>query len=217
MDRFVPLSAGEWRAFERVLTRRTVRKGAALLAVGQRCERVAVVERGLFRTFYVTDGEELTVELTREGELLSNYASLLTHSPSSYAIEALEDSSLVELDGRDLTRLYQQLPLGERLGRLVAERLFVHSVARSTRLLTQSPEARYLALRAEAPDLLQRVRQYHVASYLGISPETLSRIRRRVATQRIATATAAERPSNMKAPRSKLGNPKVPRAPREKP
>ncbi len=181
VERFVAVSAADWTVFTRVLTRRTLRKGDAFLTAGALCDRVAVIERGLFRTFYVTDGEELTVELSAEGGLLSNYASLLTQTASSYAIEALEDSELVELDGRELAGLYARLPQGERLGRLVAEQLFVRSVARSTRLLTQSPEARYLALRAEAPDLLQRVRQYHVASYLGVSPETLSRIRRRIA------------------------------------
>lgn len=217
LERFVPIGANEWKAFERVLIRRPVRRGAALLSVGAQCDRVAVIEHGLTRTFYVSDGAELTVELSREGALVGNYASLLTGTPSSYAIEALEDSTLIELHGHDMQRFYESLPMGDRLGRLVAEHLFVRSVARSTRLLTQTPEARYLALRTESPDLLQRVRQYHVASYLGISPETLSRIRRRVAAQRMDTATSAEPPSNTKAPRSKLGGPKVPRAPRENP
>lgn len=221
IDQFVRLSDASWPFFSSELTLRRVRRGGHLLRAGSICGEVAFVAGGLFRTYVTAGAGEVNCDLRREGEFVTDYVSFLTGRPSDFSIAAVEDATVLTLSRPAMERLYAALPEGERLGRRIAEELFVGSVARTVSLLLRTPGQRYEALASSRPELLQRVPQYQLASYLGVAPETLSRLRARrarsSADQRIATGTSRRPAAKSKAPTSKSGGPKSPRAPREKP
>ena len=113
-----------------------------------------------------------------DNEFISAYASFITGSPADKDIICLEDCELQILGYKDLQELYKLDQVYERTGRLIAEMLFINWQQRVKSLLLDDAETRYLKLTENRPDLIQRVPQYLAAQYLGISPETLSRIRR---------------------------------------
>jgi CRP-like cAMP-binding protein len=119
----------------------------------------------------------------RENEYLAQYDSFLTRTPSAGNIDALEDCELINLSYDDIQKLYESFPVFERFGRKVAEMLFIMISSQTNRLLTLSPEERYQQLQEEQSYILQRVPQYMIASYIGITPEHLSRLRKRLVTK----------------------------------
>lgn len=226
--RLVPLDDDAWARLSAGLSVRRVLRTRHILRAGEICREVAFIAEGLFRTYVATDAGEVTCDLRREGEFVTDYLSFLTGRATDFSIVALENATVLALSRPAMEQLYETLPHADRLGRLIAEHLFVATVERTVSLLLRTPAERYAALTAERPELLQRVQQYHLASYLGVAPETLSRIRRRRAGpepaapgartgQRTATGTGIRPPAKSKAPSSNPGGPKVPRAPREKP
>jgi CRP-like cAMP-binding protein len=115
-----------------------------------------------------------------ENQFAADYTSFLEQSPSIKNIEALEDTEVAEISYVNINELYQQFPVFQIFGRRMAEQLFITFDQNNTRLTTMSPEERYLRLLQKQSPLLQVVPQYMVASYLGITPEHLSRIRKKV-------------------------------------
>lgn len=169
----------EWSAFSERLTLKHVAKGDVLLKEGEVAGFVVFVNRGLLRLYSTFDDKIRTTKFCKEGEFGSPYESFLTGLPSVYAFDALEDSELLFLASDDLQYLYRKYPVFERLGRLIAESLFIFLCAKQKRAF-QTPDEQYLEFIQTYPDLVQRVPQYIIASYLGITPETLSRIRKRM-------------------------------------
>lgn len=180
ISRMVPMSNSECEVFLSRMRLQTVKKGDFFVYAGQRVDKVAFVNKGLLRYYFVKEGEEFTNEFFFEGEWMADYYSFLTHTPSDMYICALEDAELLTLSYDDMQWLYANLNMAEKFGRLIAEHIFIHSYQRNNSLLRDSPEERYLRLIAERPEVLARVPQYLVAGYLGIKPESLSRIRKRI-------------------------------------
>jgi CRP-like cAMP-binding protein len=220
LDSLVELEDLDWQRMERVLVAERIAKGRSFIRAGEVCSRVGFVVSGLLRTFTTTGAAERTCDFVGEGGWVSDYASVLSGRPSEYTIEAYEGSSLVTLSRAAMLRLYDEIPQGDRLGRLIAEQLFVRAVDYGAEQRTKTPEERYRAFRERSPELLQRIKLYDVASFIGVTPETLSRIRRRSArrdVQRTRIVSSIDVPSKSNAPSSKDGGPNIPRASREKP
>jgi CRP-like cAMP-binding protein len=194
-----------------------LREGERLLTCGDVCDQLAFVSRGVLISRSTTSERESSCDLFAEGDFATDYVSFLTGAPSTVEILALEPCALVAISKPTLQRLYDTVPEVERLGRMIAEHRFVATVQRAGSLLTESASERYRALGNSRPDLLQRVPQYLLARWLGVTPESLSRIRQRLSSQRKTTSTVAAVPSKSKAPAEKSGGPKSPRASREKP
>lgn len=129
--------------------------------------------------FYLVDGREICTGFGRENEYLAQYDSFLTRTPSTGNVDALEDCELINLSYDDIQDLYQSYPVYERFGRKIAEMLFIMISSQTNRLLTLTPEERYQQLQEQQSYILQRVPQYMIASYIGITPEHLSRIRKK--------------------------------------
>ncbi|MEM1114947.1 MAG: Crp/Fnr family transcriptional regulator [Bacteroidota bacterium] len=168
-------------SLERAAERATAERfdaGEFLLRMGRTSDRIAFIRRGLFRQYYVVDGKEVTACFCREGTLTCSYQSLITQQPSDLAIEALEESDVLSLGYRDLQALYDADPFWQQVGRMAAEQEYVVRERHARFLQDLSAAERYAAVLRDEPDLLQRVSLQHLASYLQVAPETLSRVRK---------------------------------------
>ena len=171
----------EWQAFTDCLFYREVKKKEYFLRVGEICNLVGFVVEGAIRNYVLRDGVEVIRYFILDNNYACEYKSFLTRLPSAENLEALEDSLMLCFSHDDLQQLYQRYQLWERYGRLVSEELFIKLSLRINDLLIKTPEERYLALLEEDPRIAQRIPQYMIASFLGVTPETLSRVRRRIA------------------------------------
>lgn len=134
------------------------------------CVRVAIQDRS---------GDDITCYFAAEGQFVSNYESFLTGKPSKYALQCLEASELLAIDRQGIHELYTQTANGERIGRMIAEHLFVDTIERLTSFYSDTPEERYQHFLREYPQLAQRIPQHYIATYIGVRPQSLSRIKRR--------------------------------------
>jgi CRP-like cAMP-binding protein len=182
--RLVDFTESDWTIVLDALRARDVAAGATLLHAGDVCGEVAFIHGGMFRTYIIDDGKDVTCDFRMEGDFVTDYVSFLLAEPSAYSIVAIEAAQILTLDRTSMQELYRRVVGGERLGRLIAERLFVEAVSRTTSFVTQRPLERYRSLVQQRPTLLQRVNQLHLATYLGVTPESLSRIRRRLTGSR---------------------------------
>ncbi len=177
------LEEHDWQSLEQAFTFQFVKKGDFLTRSGEICNQVSFINKGLLRMFYVVDGKEISTAFVPENNYLAQYDSFLTRQPSTGNIDALEDCELINLSYQNVQALYREKPVFQVFGRKVAEMLFLMVSSQSNSLLTQTPEERYKAVLDEEPFIVQRVPQYMIASYIGITPEHLSRLRRKMTTK----------------------------------
>ncbi|MEL7531797.1 MAG: Crp/Fnr family transcriptional regulator [Bacteroidota bacterium] len=181
-EQITPFSA-EAKQFitDRILTR-FYRKGERPLQAGQICQEVLFVKQGLMKMYFLHQGEEMIGDFFLEGDFAQDMRSNITRQPSRYTIECLEDCELLVIQDSDLAEAYERFPLTfERLSRMITQMNFVMMADRIWANLIHSHEERYLQIQKEKPALLQRIPQYMLASYLGITPVGLSKLRKRLA------------------------------------
>jgi len=178
-NKFLPLTDEEWNAFALCIHKETCPKRDLILKAGKVCDFIAFIGEGMFRFYYLDDGYEKVTAFFFPGDFVSNYRSFLTEQPSEHYIEAMKDAVIYKVRKKDLMALYDQYPKLDRLGRLIAEGLYLTVAKRLDAFLYATPEERYRELQDRNSKLLQEVPQYMLASYLGVKPETLSRIRSR--------------------------------------
>jgi len=184
--RFVPsLTEADWQPLEQALRPRHLARGEHFVQAGESYPVLALLLQGACRLYYPRpDGEERTTYFFFENHLLGDYTSCLTGQPSQLSIQALVDTELVVFDYAVLRQLYDERPVYERFGRLVAEYHLLGTDARLVEHLLLTPEERYRALLSSGKTkILERIPQHLVANYLGVTPVSLSRIRARVARE----------------------------------
>lgn len=177
LNNFISLTEEEWNDFQDCMVKEIVPKKTQIVKEGQKCDFIAFVAEGIYRFYHVKEGEERITAFFSAGDMVTNYRSFLTGKPSEHYIEAINDSAIFKITKKDLQRLYDKHKNFERLGRLIAESTYLAITKRLDSMLNSSPEDRYKELVNRNSRLLQDVPQYMIASYLGIKPETLSRIR----------------------------------------
>jgi CRP-like cAMP-binding protein len=182
LKRVLPFTEDELAALNRVLQPRSFRKGEFFLKEGDICREVIFVRSGLLRIYYVNEGRERIRQFLFENSFITEYESFLSRKPSAYFIDALEPTEVWAIGYEDLNNLYQTSVNFLRLGKAVAENVVVHVGNRYMSLIRDDATTRYLRLIKERPKVMQRVPQYMIASYLGITPEALSRIRKEIAS-----------------------------------
>jgi CRP/FNR family transcriptional regulator, anaerobic regulatory protein len=174
------INAAEEAAFIKILTIKPFKKKEFLLQEGKICNKISFINSGVMRAFYNVDGIENTVQFFFADSWYTDYESFLTGQPSIENMQALEPCEVVQFSKMDLNKLYVEYPVFERLGRLQAENAFL-SISKLNKMLTnEEPQTRYLNLLKQRPELVDKIPQHYIASYLGIKPESLSRIRKRI-------------------------------------
>jgi CRP-like cAMP-binding protein len=179
----ITLSPAEVDTVTSLFKERTYKKGDFFLEEGRTCKHVGFITKGLMRYYINHDGEEKTYAFSQENEYVCNYESFLPQKPSSKIIQALEDSEVFVISYDDLQVLYAKLREGERFGRIAIEGVFVKLLQDVSSFYTETPELRYERFIKNHADLQQRISQYHIASFVGVKPQSLSRIRKRISTQ----------------------------------
>jgi CRP-like cAMP-binding protein len=175
----ITLSDEAWSDFASCIRQEQVSKKEFLLREGEVCDFIAFIGEGMVRFYYVDKGDEKVTAFFFPGDFVSNYRSFLNRQPSDHYIEAMKDVVMYKVTKNDLHALYDKHPSIDRLGRLIAENLYLTVTKRLDSFLYSTPEERYKELQDRNSILLQQVPQYMLASYLGVKPETLSRIRSR--------------------------------------
>ncbi len=162
-----------------------LRKKQYLLQEGDVCRYTAFVEKGMLRTFTVDEkGNEPILQFSMEGWWIADLFSFLTEEPSMYNIEALEDCELLLITKENWEILLEKVPAFERYFRLLIQNNLIATQRRLMSSLSESAEEKYTKLISNFPGCIQRVPQHMIASYLGITPETLSRIRGQMAARK---------------------------------
>ena len=162
-----------------------VRKKQYLLQAGDICKAIAFVSNGCLRSYTVDDkGEEHIVQFAIDGWWISDLQSMLTSQSATMNIDALEDSQVLLLERASQEKLCRALPQVEHFFRLLLEGNYNAARMRISDLISSSAEGRYLHFLKTYPDIVQRVPQSQIASYLGITPQSLSRIRKELAEKK---------------------------------
>lgn len=193
LEAYVHFTDEEWKLFAAHLYIKEVKKKECLVTSMHTCKEVGYILTGSFRFFFVRDGVEISNYFCFANELISAYGSFLKQQPGPGNIQAMEDAILICFSYNSLQELLQNERTAfkmERFGRKVAEYLICCFEERLTAFITQSPEQRYMDLLERNAELLQRIPQHYVANYLGITPESLSRIRKRLMNTKNKRAVA---------------------------
>lgn len=179
ISKYVSLTEEEKNAIISLDLFRTVKKGTTLLNEGEKSKVSYFVLEGCIRTYYVLDGEEKTTGFYTEMEALTP-PCVTTKTPSEYNVSCVEDCILTVSNADIEVEINSKFPKFESMCRILAEELLAKQRIDFDRFKTSSPEERYLNLMQSRPDLIQRVPQHQLASYLGIKPQSLSRLRARI-------------------------------------
>jgi CRP/FNR family transcriptional regulator, anaerobic regulatory protein len=166
--------------FEKYLQTKLISAKEIVLKEGQVCTELGFINKGIFRMYYLSDGKEINTHFSFENEFVVNYDSFLQQAKSRYYLQAIEDSEIVTINLATLQNAYNQSQNWERFGRLMAEYSYKLTTKRVEGFMFMDAEQRYLQMIQETPHLIERIPLYHLASYLGIERESLSRLRKKL-------------------------------------
>ncbi|MGY3211886.1 Crp/Fnr family transcriptional regulator [Mucilaginibacter sp. HD30] len=180
IENIIPLSSNDRLVIRELFQSHIYTKGEHLLEIGNVCKYVFFIETGLVRYYMINDGEERTNYFNKEDEFVCNYRSFLPKLPSEIGIQALEETVAYRISSDHIAQLYKNVEHGERFGRLAIEQVFLSAINQLSSFYTDTPEQRYSKFIDQSPDIVQRVPQYYIASFIGVKPPSLSRIRQRL-------------------------------------
>lgn len=171
-----------WDEFEQYLSTRTLKKNEYLWREGDVCKQLVLLQKGAVRLFDTSnlEGKEHTLEFFFEGKLFTDYYSFITQKPCNQCYQAMEDSELVVIPRIVVYDFYQKYKSFETIGRHFAELNFLGLLENHVAFKNNSPEEAYIKLINDRPYVLERVPLVYIASKIGITPEHLSRIRKKI-------------------------------------
>ena len=179
LSQFANLDENETELIKSSFKTYSLIKGEYFLKEGEINKHVGFLNTGLVRYFVYKDGEESTFEFTKEGEFIGDYQSFRNASVSKQNIQAIEDCELLIIDFPKIQNIYNKTENGNLIGRQIIAHRFDVMVNQLLEVYMQNHEDRYKSFIKKYYDLTQRIPQYLIASYVGVKPESLSRIRRR--------------------------------------
>ncbi len=190
LNKHAKVTEEDFSLIEKKLVKRFVKKRRSLLREGETSRYLYFVEKGALRSYTIDkNGIEHVIQLAIEDHWVADLYSFVTQAPGNINIEAIEDSEVFSLPNHDLEHLYNEIPALERYFRHLYQRAYVGLQQRYNSALSHSAEERYRILITELPRIAARIPLIYIASYLGITPESLSRIRKRLLTNPNLPAT----------------------------
>jgi CRP-like cAMP-binding protein len=180
-EKIVPLEEKEWQIIREGFSLTEVPAKQFLTSIGDTEKHVYFVVKGILRLFcHTPKGEEVTIFLFKENFFASSYQSFLTQLPSEQALESMEKCALLAIHKHTLDEIFRRVAKMNLIARVIAEQRFIHSQSIFTSYIMNTPEERYLRFEKLHGDLLLRVPHHIIASFLGITPVSMSRIRKRI-------------------------------------
>lgn len=178
VQHFVDLGKKDVEAIMPHVEYKEYNKKDSILSTHQRCKGIYFVSEGLFRVFSLKDGVEVNVSFMKENEFFTDYESLMTGNNCKLGLEAIEPTKIIFLPYEKLLESYDKSQMLERLGRLMVERALANLISMSNSSTNLKAEDKYSDFEANNKDLVQRIPLKHLASFIGIAPESLSRLRK---------------------------------------
>ncbi|HBH06453.1 MAG TPA: hypothetical protein DDX92_07605 [Flavobacteriales bacterium] len=178
INRILKLPAALIKEFLNEMKPLSIKKGAWFLSEGNLCRNIGLVSQGAFYSYYQKDGNDIIEGFCLEGCFLADYSAFINQTAAQKSFRALEDSTIRTISKEALDRLYQADPAFERAGRFIAEYLFTSWESKLRDSIFLSPAERYEKLVQTRPEIIQRIPQYYIASFLNITPQYLSQIRK---------------------------------------
>ena len=176
-----PLSETEFEQTIIFFAEKTLQKGDFFVKQNKVCRQIAFINKGSLRTFYINDkAEEITSCFCTENSLTTSYKSFIMQQSSTLSIQALEETELLVIDYDHLQKLYDTSNVWQKIGRVVAEKEYIVMEQYASVLNNETAKEKYLRLLKEQPNVLQKANVEDIASYLGITRRTLSRIRQEI-------------------------------------
>ncbi|GAB3641584.1 Crp/Fnr family transcriptional regulator [Spirosoma arcticum] len=186
LDNLIELTDEIWQAVVSIGHPTHYAKKQPILQPGQICDQMIFIHRGTIRSYRLQEGVDTTYFLyfPREFPFATEFTSFRTNQPTEFYLECVDDCQVTVFYRRDIDALYERHHAMEKLGRLMAEQAYLMLDRRMSHFQFHDLQTRYLSLLAEEPGLLQRVPQHLIATYLGVTPESLSRIKQAVARRK---------------------------------
>jgi len=180
LSKFIDLSEKEVEVFRKYIETHQFKKKEYILNAGKVCKYLYFVEEGCLRMYFVNNkGVEQITQFALEGWWLSDYQSFTNQKPSDYYIQAIEDATIISIDYQNLEILLNELPKAEKYFRKMLQKTVAGAQIRSKLLYEMSKEEFFVHFSTSFPEFMQRVPQYMIASYLGLTPEYLSELRKK--------------------------------------
>lgn len=182
LNQISELTDADWNFFSSKLTRCEVPKKTIFLPVGAIENHISFVVSGMIRLYIPKSDptKEITFGFSFKEQFISAYDSFLTRRPSLYELQTLTDTTILSITYDDLQEVYNTTQIGNLIGRLTAERLFLIKSKREQTLLNYTAEERYLDLFKNRPEVIKEIPLKYISSYIGVTPQALSRIRKRI-------------------------------------
>jgi CRP-like cAMP-binding protein len=180
-NKYAPIKETDFERIESIMAKKFVKKRRSLLTEGDVSRYIYFIEKGALRSFTIDkEGTEHVIQLGLEGHWIADLSSFITQVPGNISIEAIEDSEVLLLPHRELELLYNEVPALERYFRHLYQRAYVGLQQRLNTAVSLNAEDRYRMLIHDFPQVAARIPLIYVASFLGITPESLSRIRKQL-------------------------------------
>lgn len=180
LEEKVTIPESEWDFIASKLEIKTYKKKEFLITSNAVENNIYFILEGVFRMFIDLPEKDITVDFGFPNNFISSYSSFLTQNPSVSCIQSLTKSKVIYITREDLDQIYKKTKVGESIGRIFAEEFFRYKSKRELSFLIESPTDRYLNLVKEQQQLIQEIPQKYLASYIGITPQALSRIRGKI-------------------------------------
>lgn len=180
LNRWVELTPDEWSSYQKGLQVCRFERGKLITRPGEIENHVYFVTSGIVKIYFIHGEREICVDFAFRHDLVNSFISFATQKPSILALEALTPVETLCMTYSDVTRFHDFSKNSERLGRLLMEQLYIRKSLKEMTLLSQTAEERYLDLLIRHPEVVRQIPVKDIASYLGIHPESLSRIRKKM-------------------------------------